>query len=272
MALEYPGVAHRMPLVRLDRNGLVFSLGERVKLPPAGLPKPAAIVCGDEPLCELRLVIRDVDRAVGGRLELTVQPSRVDDHELFWQALRAYQQRHRRAVVHSSFARQPDHARHAQLRPLRPLRVPLAAGWNCESQNDPAAGEPLDARALYAAMFTVERRDDALFLAELLEYHFAEIDARSKLASPFIQLQALESRLTGRDVRVQFRYGFADMAAREATKQVCGWIEAELTTHFDMSVACLLEEAPCLSGTGAEAPANSVSGDGPLAGYSFSSK
>jgi hypothetical protein len=276
MVLEYPGGAQGMPFVRLTREGLVFSLGEPAQLPPIGLPRPAAIVCDDEPLCEMRLVIRSVERAVGGRLELTVQPSRADDHELLWQMLRDYQQRRRRDLVHSSLVRQPepgrapDHARHAQ---LRRLRVPLATGWSCDSQNDPAAGEPLDACALHAATFTVERRDDALFLTDWLEYHFAEIDARSKLASPFLQLREVESRLTGRDVRVQFRYEFADIAAHEATKRICGWIETELATRFRMPVECVLDEAPCLPpGASAEPTANSASDDGALAGYSFSSK
>ena len=268
MALEYPGVAQRMPFVRLNRDGLVFSLGELARLPPVGLPRPAVIVCGDEPLCETRLVLRSVDHAVGGRLELTVQPSRADDHELLWQALRAYQQRHRRDLVHSPLVRQPEPGR-AQ---LRRLRVPLATGWSRESQNDPAASEPLDACVLPAATFTVERRDDALFLADWLEYHFVEIDARSKLASPIVQLQEVESRLTGRDVRVQFRYEFADMAAREATEQVCGWIETELATRFSMPVECLLDETPGQSCVNAEPTANGAPDDGTLAGYSFSSK
>ena len=274
MALEYPGVAQPMPFVRLNREGLVFSLGEPAKLPPIGLPRPATIDCGDEPLCELRLVIRGVNRALGGRLELTVQPSRSDDHELLWQTLRAYQQRHRRDLVHSTLVRQPepgrapDHTRHAQ---LRRLRFALPTGWGCESQNDPqndpAAGDPLGACALHAVTFAVERRDDALFLADWLEYHFAEIDARLKLASPFVQLQDIESRLTGRDVRVQFRYEFADMAAHEATMQVCAWIETELATRFQMPIECVLDEAPGQSGAGAELTANSAP-----AGYSFSSK
>lgn len=87
ITLAYPLFPRTLPLVRLDRRGLVFRASGAAPL-VCGLPRPATLLIADEPLCSLRLVIRDVCAAGDGRHDLTMQPSGAAGDELLWHALR----------------------------------------------------------------------------------------------------------------------------------------------------------------------------------------
>jgi hypothetical protein len=267
IAVDHPAIAQRMPLIHLDRGGLVFRLHEPGELPELGLPKPALIVAADEPLCTLRLVGRGLRRTSDDTVELTMQPSRADDHELFWHALRAYQQRQRYAVVHSFFSRQPEPGRTAgesrHGRPRHPREQPDAA--LCRIQRQVAARHELHgARGSRTAAFMLARRDDALFFAEWLEYHFAEIGEQTRIGSRHAELKQLRPRIAGREVRVEFSYLYdlADAAESACTEAVCRWIESEVKRRFDLSAEHYLPDALRFAGIGSRA----------AAGYSFSSK
>ncbi|CAB3969446.1 hypothetical protein BCO9919_03780 [Burkholderia cenocepacia] len=59
IAVAYPSFPRPLPLVRLDRRGLVFRAAGAAPL-VCGLPRAATLLVADEPLCSLRLVIRDI--------------------------------------------------------------------------------------------------------------------------------------------------------------------------------------------------------------------
>jgi len=90
-----------MPIVRVDRNGLTVALSDDADVPPIGLPRSALIVDGADSLCELRLVPRAAACSPGRTNQMTMQPSRADDHAVLWQALRTHQ-RHLGAVPAST--------------------------------------------------------------------------------------------------------------------------------------------------------------------------
>ncbi len=235
ITLAYPAVAGKMPLARLSRHGLVFNLRGPLELPPLGLPRPAAIFGGHELLCELRLVARGIERDGDGNLTLTVQPSRADDHETFWQALRHYHQRrlagaHALAARHPAAGRELPNPRHARLRVLGG-----AAGF-APRTDEAGSGGALDARTRHVATFTAEQRDDARFVAEWLEYHLAEIEAHAQRASPFVRLRQLDAWSSGQDAHVQFGYEAADPATQACTERACLWVEAELSARFGIAV------------------------------------
>ncbi|MHA7234768.1 hydroxymethylglutaryl-coenzyme A reductase, partial [Burkholderia pseudomallei] len=95
IAVAFPSFAERLPLVRLGRQGLVFRA--RGAMPPVcGLPRSATLYLDDEPLCTLRLVIREVERCDDGAHDLTMQPSAANGDALLWHALRT-RCRHARA-------------------------------------------------------------------------------------------------------------------------------------------------------------------------------
>jgi hypothetical protein len=267
IAVDHPAIAERMPLIHLDRSGLVFRLRETGELPALGLPKPALIVAADEPLCTLRLVVRGLRRTSDDTVELTMQPSRADDHELFWHALRAQQQRQRYAIAHSFFSRQPelrrtaDENRQGRLRHLpgqpgaAPCRIPRQAA---------ALHEPHGTRRSRTAAFMLARHDDALFFAEWLEYHFAEIGEQTRMGSRHAELKQLRPRIAGREVHVEFSFSYdlADAAQSACTKAVCRWIELEVKRRFDLNAEHCLPDALPFAGIGSRAAAH----------YSFSSK
>ncbi|WP_407655470.1 hydroxymethylglutaryl-coenzyme A reductase [Burkholderia alba] len=222
IAVAHPDFAGRLPLVRLDRRGLVFRAHDA--LPPAyGLPRPATLFADDAPLCTLRLVIRRIDVLSDGQRDLTMQPSAADGDALFWHALRNHRQQ-------------------------RPADWPLAlAGCGGAVPALPAAdGMParpaeIGMRLSRTAAFRLADRSDALFFADWLEYHFDELRALAQQKSPRLHLNQLERRLTGDEVGVRFVYDIDGHADRDmltdCARQACDWIETEMLRRFDLPIA-----------------------------------
>lgn len=243
IALDYPGVAQRMPLVRLDRNGLGVSVRDGAGFPPLGLPRQALVLSDDEPLCELRLVARAIARRDERTFELTLQPSRADDHASFWQALRAHQRRHGNALA----------AAHPGAASCGATPEPLRAWEHCD------------------AAFTLPSHDDALFFADWIEYHFAEISARARMASSDAELRELETRLKDHEVKVRFSYQAHDRTTHACTDETCRWIVTETDRLFGLTAEpWLMDTLPGLGLAMGRLRPGGVGAQG--ADYSFSSK
>ena len=80
IAVAYPSFPRPLPLVRLDRRAVFRAAGAAPLV--CGLPRAATLLVADEPLCSLRLVIRDIAPAGEGRHDLTMQPSGAAGDEL----------------------------------------------------------------------------------------------------------------------------------------------------------------------------------------------
>lgn len=233
IAVAFPSFAGRLPLVRLGRQGLVFRA--RGAMPPVcGLPRSATLYLDDEPLCTLRLVIREVDSCDDGAHDLTMQPSAANGDALLWHALRA-RCRHARAPL-------------AQRAPGG--RAPSAANAPAASRRRDAStrDEPCGSQAAGAGMrvtrsaaFRLADRGDALFFADWLEYHFDELRALAQGLSPRLHLNELERHLTGDEVDVRFVYDIDGHADRrmltDCARQACEWIATEMRRRFDLPIA-----------------------------------
>ena len=229
IALVYPGIDQRMPLIHLDRDGLAFHLNRHLTLPSFGLPQKVTLLASaGEVVCELRIIARNLEPTPNGHQELTVQPSRTSDHEIFWQALRAFQLRHRKNNTHSVIARQLKSG-HISSRGRRSLCFHPC--WNTSS----CVKWPASTSA-HIVMVDTPRRDDALFVAEWLEYYFAELSARVQIAAPCSVLQQIDTQLTGCTLQIQFSYDFDAALSQAPTNQVCAWIENELKKQFGINV------------------------------------
>ncbi|AOK19313.1 hypothetical protein WT26_25665 [Burkholderia cepacia] len=224
IAVAYPSFPRPLPLVRLDRRGLVFRAAGAAPL-VCGLPRAATLLVADEPLCSLRLVIRDVAPAGEGRHDLTMQPSGAAGDELLWHALRD---------------REPyRHIRH----PLAPV-AGSAAGPK-HDRHDPApaliAGADGTARLSRSAAFRLPCHSDALFFADWLEYHFDELRALSQQHGPQLQLNQLERQVADDEVGVRFVYDIDGHATRhelnDCAREACAWIETEMRDKFALPIA-----------------------------------
>ncbi|AJX34125.1 Uncharacterised protein [Burkholderia oklahomensis] len=229
IAVAYPSFAERLPLVRLDRQGLVFRA--RGAMPPVcGLPRSATLYLDNEPLCTLRLVIREVAPCDGGAHDLTMQPSAANGDALLWHALR---KRCRRADAPLA-QRAPDR------RAAAPAHRNGAAKLD-ESCAQPAIGVGACMRVTRSAAFRLTDRGDALFFADWLEYHFDELRALAQGLSPRLHLNELERHLTGDEVDVRFVYDIDGHADRrmltDCARQTCDWIAAEVRLRFDLPIA-----------------------------------
>lgn len=219
VAIEYADTAQRLPLARLDRQGLVAYLTDDACLPPLGLPVPARVLSGDETLCELRLVARSVARSAdrGERaIELTLQPSRADDDAAFWQALYEHLRRHR----------SPTDGPRPTTRNQGPACREKSGTGLCPSSALDIGCE---------AVFTLSSHDEARFFSEWLEYHFAEIAARSRVTLSSSELRAIERRAAGSHVGVFFSYRWGGQAMVQCTSEICGWVASELDRLFGLT-------------------------------------
>nr|WP_241022163.1 hypothetical protein [Burkholderia sp. Ac-20353] len=224
IAVAYPSFPEPLPLVWLDRRGLVFRASGPAPL-VSGLPRAATLLAGDEPLCSLRLVIREIAAAGDGRHDLTMQPSCAASDELLWHALRD---------------REPyRHIRH----PLAPV-VETAAGSERAAHASatlPAGGADGTVRPSRSAAFRLPCRSDALFFADWLEYHFDELRALSQRHTPQLQLNQLERQLADDEVGVRFVYDIDGHASRhelnDCAREACAWIETEMRDKFALPIA-----------------------------------
>jgi len=215
IAVAYPSFPAPLPLVRLDRRGLVFRATGAMPV-THGLPREATLLAGNEPLCSLRLVVRDVIATGAGRYDVTMQPSCAASDELLWHALR-------------DCAR----SRHIET-PLAPVD---AAG---EGAQQASIGDNMT-RLSRRAAFRLTSRYDTLFFADWLEYHFDELRALAQQRAPQLQLNQLERRVTGDAVGVRFVYDVDGVATRHAlndcAREACSWIETEMRDKFALPIA-----------------------------------
>ncbi|WP_196486023.1 hypothetical protein [Burkholderia stagnalis] len=220
IAVAYPSFPEPLPLVRLDRRGLVFRAAGPAPL-VCGLPRAATLLAGDEPLCSLRLVIREVAAAGDGHHDLTMQPSGAASDELLWHALRD---------------REPY--RHIQ-HPLAPVSDPAATPAG--TSRNPAMASTDGARLSRRAAFRLPCRSDALFLADWLEYHFDELRALAQRHTPQLHLNQLERQLADDEVGVRFVYDIDGHASRhelnDCAREACAWIETEMRDKFALPIA-----------------------------------
>ncbi|HEV3105766.1 MAG TPA: hypothetical protein VGZ01_08765 [Trinickia sp.] len=243
ISLAYPGVSH-MALLRLDRSGLAVHVTDDADLPPLGLPRQANVLSDDEPLCALRLVVRSIARCDEHGFDVVVQPSRADDHALFWQALRAHQLRYGGLLLEGS-ALSAWHLGAATARDERP------AGVTCD------------------AAFALPNHFDALFFADWLEYHFDEVAARARMALSRAELRELGTRVKNNEVEVRFGYWNGDRMAHACTDEVCGWIAAEIARLFALRAEHRRMDATPGPGLAMGAIGRAAGSTG---AYSFSSK
>lgn len=221
ISVAYPSFPAPLPLVRLDRRGLVFRAMGAAPL-VSGLPRAATLLAGDEPLCSLRLVIRDIAARGDGRRDLTMQPSCAASDELLWHAL---------------------HDR----KPYRHIQSPLAPVVNPIAQNGDggptlsASGPDGTRRPSRSAAFRLTSRSDALFFADWLEYHFDELRALAQHRAPQLHLNQLERRLADDEVGVRFVYDIDGHATRheltDCAREACAWIETEMRDKFALPIA-----------------------------------
>ncbi|RKP43880.1 hypothetical protein D7S89_24710 [Trinickia fusca] len=214
LALEYPAAAQRMSLVRIDRRGLTVRVSDDAGLPPLGLPRQARLLSIDDVLCELRMVARVIARPQQGALQVTMQPSRADDHASLWLALRAHQMRGGTLFEGAGLAL------------LSTIDRALAA-----------EAERFDAGAHCDVAFTLPGLADARFFAVWLEYHFAEIVARAHTASSPAELCEMRLRSIDSNVlEVRFSYAWANCSAPACSEEISAWIAAEADRLFGLMV------------------------------------
>ncbi|WP_269504571.1 hypothetical protein [Burkholderia sp. IMCC1007] len=216
IAVAYPSFPQPLPLVRLDRRGLVFRAAGAAPL-VCGLPRAATLLAADEPLCSLRLVIRDVAAVGDGRHDLTMQPSGAAGDELLWHALR-------------------------EREPYRQIREPLApVDAAIAPSGEPQGGGDATARPSRSAAFRLRCHADALFFADWLEYHFDELRALSLRHGPQLQLNQLQRKVSDDEVGVRFVYDIDGHATRhvltDCARDACTWIETEMRDKYAVPVA-----------------------------------
>lgn len=214
LSIEYADTAERLPLVRLDRRGLVVYLNDDAHLPPLGLPRCARLLRGQEVLCELRLVARSIVRRDNRTIELTIAPSRADDDTVFWQALHT-------SHLHD---RQADES----ARPGTEATPMPRTG----SKTGLCPGSALDVGC--EAVFGLPTHADARFVAEWLEYHFAEIIVRARGTRSSAELRGIEQRRSDTRVGVFFSYRWGGRTMVRCTAELCWWIASELERLFGL--------------------------------------
>ncbi|MEX3959454.1 hypothetical protein [Trinickia sp. EG282A] len=206
-----------MTVVRLDRHGLTANIADDAALPQLRLPRAARVLCAGETLCELRLVPRALVRAGGPSLELTMQPSRIDDDLSFWQAL--YARRHLYPDV-------PARGHQADDRPNR-----SGEAWRL-TQREISSAESASVGTCSHAAFKLPTANEALFFSEWLEFHFAELAAHARAMASPSNLLELDRRRTDATVNVAFTYRYSCDSVHRATDELCARIAQEAEQCF----------------------------------------
>jgi len=225
-----------LPILRVDRHGLTVAVddGIDIDLPPIGLPRSGLIVGDSDSLCALRLVSRAVVRREGHAVEMMMQPSRADDHAVLWQALRVHQQRF--GVVTAgdrapwpAGREGPGRAEPHRARQIGATNEEGAVAVLPERQAGPAAMGIDDSPSLVSCdtTFTMVSHDDAWFFSHWLEYHFAEVRARTRMSSAAADLRDIHTRIADHELEVRFLFQASERIVRACTEASCRWIAAE---------------------------------------------
>lgn len=248
IAVKFVDLAESMPIVRLGRNGLTVAVGGSATLPPIGLPRRALIIDNAMALCELRLVARAVTRIDEHAAEVTLQPSRADDHALLWQALRTY---HLQSCA-GSWDEAPPVSRPSSGAGSTAHLTPTASARRenpAKREDQPAAAEAeaggtvMDRRGdaphelvWCDTVFTLASPEDAWFFAHWLEYHFAEITARARMGDASALLHEIVTRVVDHEVQVRFVFQSAERVIGASTESCCRWIAAEASRQLSMTL------------------------------------
>jgi hypothetical protein len=255
MAVVLADLPQPMPLVRLDRHGLVATVAG---LPPLWLPRPARVLACGETISELRLVPRTLtrpaatcadpdfapERSTWSRhappLELTMQLSRADDDLLFWKAL--YARRHVFPDMSGAIGR-GDVKTEIDTGVRNGVSIHVGTGIGFGIRSGLATGlstnpghphQRFDHDVGCEAVWEFVDPNDALFCSEWLEYHFAEIAALGRAASCAAELHDIDRRRSGAQVAVLFRYRRGSRALSQTTNAICAWVGQEMERLFGM--------------------------------------
>jgi hypothetical protein len=267
MAVELADLPQPMPLVRLDRHGLVATVADDVGLPPLGLPRPARVFACGESISELRLVPRTLirpapscadphfalERLTWSRpappFELTMQPSRADDDLIFWKAL--YARRHVSPDMSGTFGRGDDMSAGLDTGVCDDIDIDMGAGGLGIRAG---LGTDLSAYPVHPhqrfghdscceVVLEFVDHNEAVFFSEWLEYHFAEIAAFGRAATSAAELHDIDRRRSGAQVTVLFRYRRGSRALSQTTNAICTWLRQEMERLFGMRVRCEIVDA-----------------------------
>ena len=233
-----------LPVLRVDRHGLTIAVIDDSDLPPIGLPRRALISCDSTALCELRLVSRSVARTQGRGIEMTMQPSRADDHAVLWLALRAHQLHHGRVPggVAPPWSVHGEPAQAAKPTAHTAYTSPAADAQSAAAASELAAEPSTDGIGATRMLvwcdtaFTMANRDDAWFFSHWLEYHFAEVRARTRMSYPAADLRDMHTRIVDHEVEVRFLFQSSERIVQACAEASCRWIAAEAARQVGMAV------------------------------------
>lgn len=266
IAVKYADRPRPMPVLRFDRHGLTVGLDENAEPPAFGLPRRALIVAGPVALCELRLVARSTAQAEGHPTQVTLEPSRADDHAVLWQALREHRHHVGGAPLSAPFSRSPRQKPTDFVPPQPSEGTPKR-----ESSAAPASGYDGCGRTWCDVAFTATNHDDAWFFSHWLDYYFPEVCARARMNDAAADLREVYTRVADHEVEVRFVFHCAERVARAGAEASSRWIAVEAARQLDMAVEYWLGStaSACAAPNGWPRRALLTSR---AAGHSFSSK
>lgn len=105
----------------------------------------------------------------------------------------------------------------------------------------------LGQRMMRVPLFGFASMNEALFFAEWVQDHYAELAAEVRKYSNYAQLVEIQAQVMGRNVHVHFIYETGDAAGQNMTTtctwQACQWILKAIKRFDDLRVASFLIEA-----------------------------
>lgn len=228
IAVHCSNIAQRMTIVRLDRHGFTASVADGVDLPLLDLPRAARVLSGGDTLCELRLVARALARSGERSVELTMQPSRVDDDVSFWRAL--YARRHLYPDIPAGMGYADNRS------------DPRVDAWR-SPETEVETVEPANVDARCHAVFKLLTANEALFFSEWLEFHFAEVAAHARALPCRSHLLDIDRRPTDASVNVTFVYRYGGESLLRATDEICAQMAQEAEQLFGVCLRYELLDA-----------------------------